>query len=175
MRRVFRIAACLAAVLCYHGAALGSTPEYWTFAGDRTKDITGVIRFDGSTLTFATGSSLRLRFIGRGTPSATILSLKKDVFPSPRVDVYRVVQPSNPLLLYGNNVCLKSVTFVVIVREPGKKVVALEPYDTSAEPREAKGLTPCSFAVYTSTMRANRGMTRATVGAPGTGGHEVRP
>ena len=125
--------------------ALAAAPEQWEAVSKTAMAITGNVRFSPDRITFGNGKSLPLApagdISGFGTPTGTASAT-----------LYRVIAPSNPVLLHGNRLCGQPVTFIAVWK-PARVGSDIDPremaaFSGSARPTVAGGSDFCGTYYY---------------------------
>jgi hypothetical protein len=87
-------------------SAAAAPPEHWTAVSQTAMAITGDMRFTPAQMVFQNGVGMRIVPMSR--PRG---------FPATATQLYRVVPPSDPVLLNGNRLCgARRVTYVLVSR-----------------------------------------------------------
>ncbi len=104
---MIRVAITLA--LLAPGMAHAEWQERWTATSTTAMSITGDVTLLSDRMVFATGKSLPISKVKN-------ITFTDDIGEVGPATIYKVTSPADPILLNGNQLCGKAVTYVVIWR-----------------------------------------------------------
>ena len=130
--------------------ALAAAPEPWEAVSTTALAITGNVRVSPDRITFQNGKSLPLAAAG-------IVPQFREAMGTTSAALYRVIAPADPVLLRGNRLCGKPVTFIAVWK-PARVGSDIDPremaaFSGSARPTVAGGPDFCGTYTYEAGRR----------------------
>lgn len=147
-------AVCLLAAmtLCTSGAAsaapVPACSELWIAASKTAMAVTGDVRFTPSSITFAPGPRIAIRYLKDVSGKVSYLTSAPG---AARAQLYRVLSP-DPVLRGGNRLCGRRPTFLSVLRTHGAagRLIFLTVYTGATEPHGTASDAICTGYTYSA-------------------------
>jgi hypothetical protein len=147
-------AACLVAAmtLCTSGAAAPAAAppcsELWIAASKTAMAVTGDVRFTPSSMTFAPGPRIAIRYLKDVSGKVSYVN---SVSGTARAQLYRVLSP-DLVLRGGNRLCGRRPTFLSVLRTHGVGggLIFLTVYTGATEPHGTASDAICAGYTYSA-------------------------